>query len=63
MYPTVVIALVYSQRSMTDNYDLSTVSTTSYATASAAPPAHGACGTGTKLVTGDTAQGVKEERR
>lgn len=43
MYPTIVIALVYSQRSISDNYDLGVASTMLSRITHAAPPPHDAC--------------------
>lgn len=60
MYPTVVIALIYSQRSMTDNYDLGLVSTTLFRIAHVAPPTHDTYPL--QSVTGDAARAGEEER-
>lgn len=54
MYPTIVTALIYSQRSISDNYDLGIVSSTSPRITNATPPMHDTCSS--KLATNDTVQ-------
>lgn len=63
MYPTIVIALVYLQRSMVDTYTLDCASSiTEPCTSHVVPLKQGTCGP--QLLTGDgiyTAHGVEED--